>query len=104
MECTRKNCTMPKLLQQTFKAWRDEMPGSKHKLTVTGELEVPTSGWQAELTRKEPPGINPTILMLEAHTQPPPGVVSQIVQELRLRYEQTASADFLQASDYALRE
>jgi hypothetical protein len=84
---------MPKLLKQTFKAWLNEMPGSKHKLIVTGELEVPTSGWKAELTRKEPQGINPTILMLEVHAQAPQGMVSQIVQKLPLRYEQTVSAD-----------
>ena len=79
---------MPRLLKETFKAWRDEMPGANHKLIVTGELEVPTSGWKAELTPKKPPGINPTILMLDVDAHAPQGIVNQIVQKLPLRYEQ----------------
>jgi hypothetical protein len=89
---------MPKLLKQTFKAWLDKMPGSKHKLIVTGELEVPTSGWKAEVARKEPQGINPTILMLEVRAQAPQGIVSQIMQKLALRYEQDASDSYKQVT------
>jgi hypothetical protein len=82
---------MPKLLKQTFKAWLDEMPGSPSKLIVTGDLEVPTPGWKAELKLKVPQGINPKILLLEVHAQAPQGNVNQIVQKISLRYEQAAS-------------
>ena len=64
---------MPKLLKDTFKAWIDAMPPAPPRLIgVTGEIEVPTSGWQAELVRKEPQGFNPMILLLEVHAQHPP--------------------------------
>jgi hypothetical protein len=82
---------MPKLLKDTFKAWIDAMPPAPPRLIVTGEIEVPTSGWKAELVRKQPQGINPMILLLEVDAQAPTGKVSQIVQNLPLRFQEPAA-------------
>jgi hypothetical protein len=82
---------MPKLLKPTFKAWIDTMPPAPPRLIVTGELEVPTSGWTATLGLKNPQGFNQKILMLEVTAQAPQGNVSQIVQQLPLRYQQPAA-------------
>jgi hypothetical protein len=82
---------MPSLLKQTFKAWLDEMPGSKPKLIVTGELEIPTTGWKGELKLHQPQGINKKILLLDAVTVPPSGPAGQMMGKLPLRYEQPAA-------------
>jgi hypothetical protein len=84
---------MPVLLKRTFKAWLDHASRSKPKLIVTGELEVPTSAWEALMLLKQPQGLNPKILLLEVHAQAPTGHVSQIAQKIPLRYEQPASPD-----------
>jgi hypothetical protein len=83
---------MPTLLKPTFKAWIDTMPPAPPRLIVTGELEVPTSGWTGQLVVKKPQGFNQKILILEVEAQAPTGVVSQIVQKLPLRYQQQPAA------------
>jgi hypothetical protein len=56
-----------------FKAWKDEMPGSPHKLIVTGEVECPTTGWKVGLSEARPGGINPAILILQIDALKPTG-------------------------------
>ena len=81
---------MPVLLKNTFKAWIDRMPGpSAHpRLIVIGDVQVPTTGWHAWLTRHEPQGINPNILILDVNAQKPSGEAGQMVTTIPLRYEE----------------
>jgi len=78
---------MPHLVKQSFHAWIDDMPGAKHMLIVTGELQVPTTGWKAELKRK---GQQQKVLLLEVDAQPPSGHTGPIIMNLPLRYEEPA--------------
>jgi hypothetical protein len=80
---------MPVLLKNTFKAWIDRMPGAPPRLIVTGDVQVPTSGWHAWLTKRSPRGINPNILILDVNAQKPSGVVLEVVTTIPLRYEET---------------
>jgi hypothetical protein len=82
---------MPQLVKQSFHAWIDDMPGAKPKLIVTGELQVPTTGWKAETKRQVPQGINPKDLLLRVDAKAPSGPAGQIVMNLPLRYEEPAS-------------
>ncbi len=76
-----------KILQNTFKAWIDNMPGSQDPLIVTGDVVFPTGGWKAELVEAVPQGINPTILILDERETAPTGIVNQMVTTLHLRFE-----------------
>lgn len=51
-------------------AWLNTMPMSPRTLHVVGEVQLLTEGITAELTRVEPQGFNPTILLLQVDTQP----------------------------------
>lgn len=82
---------MPSVVKQSFKAWIDEMPGSQPRLIVTGEIEVPTTGWKVGMSRQVPQGINPKDLLLRVHAEPPQGPAGQIVLKLPLRYEEVAA-------------
>jgi hypothetical protein len=82
---------MPTLVKQSFKAWIDAMPGSPPRLIVTGEIEVPTTGWKVGMSRQVPQGVNPKILLLKVHADPPEGPAGQIVLKLPLRYEELAA-------------
>ena len=77
------------LLKNTFSAWIDQMPGSTPKLIVAGEVEVPTSGWQASLKRAVPQGINPNIILLDLEAKAPTGNVLQVVSKIPVRYEES---------------
>jgi hypothetical protein len=79
---------MPLLLKETFKAWIDRMPPGGPKLIVVGEVQVPTGGWHAGLTRRSPQGINPDILILDVSAQAPSGMVTQVITTIPLRYEE----------------
>lgn len=79
---------MPTILQDTFKAWIDRMPGGGPTLIVIGQIEVPTSGWHVGLARRSPQGINPNILILDVTAQPPHGMASQVITRIPVRYEE----------------
>jgi hypothetical protein len=81
---------MPTLVKQSFKAWIDAMPGSPPRLIVTGEIEVPTTGWKVGISRQVPQGTNQKDLLLRVHADPPEGPAGQIVLKLPLRYEEPA--------------
>jgi hypothetical protein len=82
---------MPRLVKQSFKAWIDAMPVAPPRLIVTGEIEVPTTGWKVGMSRQVPQGINPKDLLLWVHADPPQGPAGQIVLKLPLRYEELAT-------------
>ena len=78
-----------KLLEDTFKAWIDRMPGGPPKLIVIGELEFPTTGWIATLRRAESQGINPTTIILELDVTNPIERAAQHVTKVHVRYDKS---------------
>jgi hypothetical protein len=98
---TKQRCEAPNIAgstmgpdKATFKAWKDEMPGSAHKLIVTGEVVFPTTGWKARLSEAVPQGINPSILVLELDTTKPIGNAGQMVTRSPVRFEKTPAGAY----------
>jgi hypothetical protein len=60
-------------------AFHNFMPPSPPRLRVTGRCTMPTPGYTLTLTRAEPQGINPEILVLDLHVEPPSGMVTQVL-------------------------
>jgi hypothetical protein len=79
---------MPKILKDEFRAWIDKMPGAGPKLIVTGNVEVPTGGWNVTLKPAVPQGVNPAILILEIRAVPPSGNVTEVITQIKVRYEE----------------
>ena len=84
-----------------WSAWYNTMPGSPHTLHVTGTITVPTTGYHAKLTQHIPPGINPTIYLLDLIVTPPASgtIVHQTVTELSVDpYEEETENRYLQVT------
>lgn len=82
-----------------WSAWLDLMPGDKPTLHVTGQCTFPSLGYQVELQRAVPQGVNPEILLLRKVVTPPPsgGVTGSQVETLDVRYrEQPAQNHYKQ--------
>src|SRR5205085_263569 len=60
-------------------AVHDFMPPGPPELRVGGLLLMPTPGWKLSLAEHNPPGFNPTILILDLLETPPEGVVNQVM-------------------------
>jgi hypothetical protein len=84
---------MTVLLRDTFKAWIDRAPGGPPKLVMTGDVRVPTNGWQARLTKRSPQGINPKILILDVSAHQPAGAAQEEITTIPLRYEESPPQD-----------
>ena len=91
---------MDNVTSRNWKAWHDFMPGSEPTLRVAGEVTVPTSGYDAKLTPHYPPGINPTIYLLDLIVTPPAPdqQVSQVVTTLPVRYEEETRNNYSQVT------
>lgn len=81
-----------------FKAIHNFFPPQPPTLTVTGSVEVPTPGWKLELTKAEPQGINPDILLLNLKRTPPDGIEPQHLVTMSVRYEETTSVKYTQVT------
>ncbi|HEV2157482.1 hypothetical protein [Bradyrhizobium sp.] len=84
---------MTVLLRNTFRAWIDRAPGAPPKLVMTGDVRVPTDGWQARLTKRTPQGINPKILILDVSADQPAGAAQEQITTIPLRYEESPPQD-----------
>jgi hypothetical protein len=75
-----------------WEAWIDLMPGKEPTLHVIGYVEVPTSGYTAELSAHTPPGINPRDLILDLKViEPQPGEpVLDVIEWIPAEYKQPA--------------
>ncbi len=77
--------------QGTCRDWtaiHDLMPGHPAKLTVAGTCTFPTAGFEVELRRAVPQGINPLDLLLEKLVTPPSGPAADVVTDVEARYEE----------------
>ncbi len=77
---------MPEPGDRSYEAWIDLMPGANETLHVKGKVTVPTTGYKAELVEAEPPGINPSILLLRLKLTKPSGAAGDVVTTLEVLY------------------
>jgi hypothetical protein len=59
---------------------------------------MPTPGYTLTLTRAEPQGINPAILLLNLTTEAPTGMVAQVLSPTEVVYEETTDQDIDQVT------
>ena len=59
------------------------------QLTVLGIFQEPTPGYKLTLTRHEPQGANPNILLLDLAVQPPHGIEPDHVVETPAEFMET---------------
>lgn len=81
---------MVKAAAKDFKYCEDDMPGASHKLIVTGEVECPTTGWKVGLLEASPPGINPTVLILQITSEKPTGRAGNKITLMPVRFEKVS--------------
>jgi hypothetical protein len=55
---------------------------------------LPTPGYKLTLSRTEPQGINPRILILNLCTEPPTGIVAQVPTPTPVAYQETTDQRF----------
>src|SRR5262245_32368566 len=68
-------------------AWINLMPPKPDDFHVKGEVLVPNPGVQAELTVREPQGINRELLLLDLHAIQRPGMWPQVMTWVQARYD-----------------
>ncbi|MCG8345607.1 MAG: hypothetical protein MI685_10700 [Chlorobiales bacterium] len=68
-------------------AWVNLMPPKPDDFHVVGEILVANPGIQASLYVKEPPGINPNILLLDLHLSQQSGMWPQVLTWVQARYD-----------------
>ncbi|HWJ73384.1 MAG TPA: hypothetical protein VNX29_09490 [Kaistia sp.] len=86
------------VLKKTFHAWINKMPGAGDKLIVVGMVVFPTTGWTVELEEAVPPGINPSILVLEEREIPPVGGVAMVLTHELARFERPNGGAYQQVT------
>lgn len=69
----------PDGLDCEWSAVQDFMPPRPPRVRVRGVCTMPTPGYRLYLTRAEPQGTNPAILLLDLHVEPPDGPVIQVL-------------------------
>jgi hypothetical protein len=80
-------------LKDTFEAVMDRQPGTEPKLQVTGQVEVPTTGWALSLKRAHRQGINSRILVLDLIAHGPHGPAGDIVLKSEVQYNEQLPKD-----------
>lgn len=78
-----------------WSAVHNMMPGSSHRLVVSGILEAPSTGWSVGLKKKVPQGINPEILLLEVDATEP-SVGGALMMKLSVDYEELTEQRYRQ--------
>lgn len=69
-----------------------EPPGGT--LIVSGTCTFGTTGWEVELRRHEPQGINPEDLLLDKVVHEPSGVTGQAFTDVAVRYEEQTDFNY----------
>ena len=81
-----------------WSAIHDFMPPGPGRLRVNGVLTMPTPGYRLTLTKAEPQGINPSILILTLHKEPPAGTVLQVLTPTPVAYLETTDVPYTEIS------
>lgn len=93
----------PEAVQQTdgmgtpdceWEAVHDSMPPGPARLRVTGTCVMPTPGYTLTLSRAEPQGFNPRILILNLEVEAPTGFVAQVLTPTPVAYEETTDLHY----------
>jgi hypothetical protein len=69
-----------------WSAWINRMPPGASSFHVQGTVSAPTPGYQAELRRAAPQGINPRDLILDLKLSEKPGVWPEVVTPIPVSY------------------
>ena len=72
-----------------WRAWIDLMPPKPDDLHVTGRVYAPTPMHTARLIKREPQGINPTILQLQIFLEQQGGSSPDVMTWIEARYDET---------------
>jgi hypothetical protein len=75
-------------------AWIDEMPGKPRTLHGTGVLDFPTAGYETELRRDHPPGINSRDLVLDLAIREPEGGVVEDLTAVPVNFVEQTNEDY----------
>jgi hypothetical protein len=81
-----------------WSAVHDFMPPRPARLRVNGTCIMPTPGYKLTLTRAEPQGINPNILLLNLEVETPGGIVPQVLTPTPVAYEEVTDHHYLQVT------
>jgi hypothetical protein len=76
------------LQAKPWSAWLDTMPPKPDYINVAGQVVVENPGVDAVLTRRIPPGINPTILTLDLRLVKGTGFVPQVISLAEAKYRE----------------
>lgn len=82
----------------TWKAIHNLQPPGPATLTVSGVCTMPTPGYTLTLSRAEPQGINPAILLLNLTVAAPTGIVTQVVTPTEVVYTEETDQPFDQVT------
>ena len=75
-------------VKDTFKAVMEKGPEYRIKLSCTGDVTEPTTGWAVTLERANPQGINPAILLLVIKEVPPTGAAGDVVTTHHVKFDE----------------
>jgi hypothetical protein len=79
---------------QDWEAWHDRMPGGPATLHVTGTLSCPTPGYEIELKREEPQGINQRDLLLRLTETKPTGAQPEVITPVTVEYTEETDPSY----------
>ena len=89
--------TMPESASPSpWTAVHNETPPGPDRLRVNGEIQVPTPGFKLRLTKANPQGINPEILLLTLHRKAPTGIEPQHVVTQQVSFEEQTHVPYKQ--------
>jgi hypothetical protein len=77
-----------KIKTQNWHAWINKMPPPPERLHVWGEVEVSNPGVEVALFKRQPQGINPTIILLDLFLIQRPGIWPDLVMLKPAVYEE----------------
>lgn len=77
-----------------WSAIHDFMPPAPAHLRVRGDCTFPTPGYTVTLKKKEPQGINPSILILEKAVTSPSGPEPEVITTIPVAYEEVTNQHY----------
>jgi len=75
--------------------WAARENRRRTRVIVTATCTAPSTGYRITLAPHEPQGINPRVLLLDLHADPPDGPAAQVLTPVALRYRAEGQYDRL---------